>query len=371
MKWIGRSYEKRKKTDPAFKIAETALNKFERKGYSNDPWDIIDQMFDRCGIDIRLDRDALNHKICFVKNFANEEKDISKISQLSSGEKLILALSLWKYVSIKAGEVDSVPTQVLLLDEFDAHLNPCLMKNFVDLLNENFVAKGVQVIMTTHSPTTLTYAEEVGAEVIWMEDGEIIKKESQEIISELSSGLLSLQDFENDFQRLIKNRHKFVLYVEGKVDEAHIKNAIQVLGKESDFDKIFIFECGGVGNVAWFMKAITGQKKSKRIALLDFDQGGKDAEKAIKEAGFESIFVSDCDDSTIENLFPEKVLEQFDFINKQKESKTSDSGKEEFKKLKMLFAEKMSEKENLVRENFKNFEPLLNQILQAFETKKS
>ena len=51
-------------------------------------------------------------------------------------------------------------TKILLLDEYDATLNPSLIENFFTILQDFFIDKGIQVIVVTHSPATLSLAPE-------------------------------------------------------------------------------------------------------------------------------------------------------------------------------------------------------------------
>ena len=336
------------------------------------PWDKIDKILtdgdNGFGLKIRLNRHAIRNEVkIFRKPKKNDENPINEtqieVKDLSSGEQVAFALSLWTWAS-----ADGKKTQLLLIDEFDAHLNPCLMKSFINSINEYFINEDVQVIMTTHSPVTVNYASKF-AEIIWMEDGKIDNSMTEDkIIEELSSGLISLQNFEGDFQSLIQNRHKSVLYLEGKIDKTHLENSIKVFDKRRDFEEIFIFPCAGVDSISWFMQAVTGQKKSKRIALLDSDNAGKEAAEVINSKGYKSIFISEENGLEIEDLFDKELLEDElrNLLNKKKISPLEEAEKKELKDLKSSFAKKMSEEKNLTKENFKNFEPLLTKILEAF-----
>lgn len=78
-------------------------------------------------------------------------------SDLSSGEQVLLQLTLWLFSSGKEG----VFPKLLLLDEPDAHLHPSMTVQFLDVISEVLVRKhGVRVIMTTHSPSTVALAPE-------------------------------------------------------------------------------------------------------------------------------------------------------------------------------------------------------------------
>ena len=111
-------------------------------------------------------------------------------SDLSSGEQILLQLTLWLFSSGKKG----VFPKLLLLDEPDAHLHPSMTVQFLDVISEVLVRKhGVRVIMTTHSPSTVALAPE-GA-VFEMERGRATVKSVEDraaIISVLTAGLVTV-----------------------------------------------------------------------------------------------------------------------------------------------------------------------------------
>ncbi|MFH6957723.1 AAA family ATPase [Flavobacterium aquidurense] len=79
----------------------------------------------------------------------NEEIDFY---DLSSGEKVLISLVFYLYNS----QEKNIFPKLLLLDEPDAHLHPSMSQQFLNVIKNVLVDKfGVQVIMTTHSPTTV------------------------------------------------------------------------------------------------------------------------------------------------------------------------------------------------------------------------
>ena len=81
--------------------------------------------------------------------------DEIRFQDLSSGEKAIFSLVFWLYSTERHG----VHPKLMILDEPDAHLHPSLTTTLIDVLYDTFVRKhGIRVIMTTHSPETVTYA---------------------------------------------------------------------------------------------------------------------------------------------------------------------------------------------------------------------
>jgi predicted ATPase len=75
-----------------------------------------------------------------------------RLSDLSSGEKVLFSLVLWLFSSGNKGHFP----RLLLLDEPDAHLHPSMCKRFLDTIANVLVhGHSVRVIMTTHSPSTV------------------------------------------------------------------------------------------------------------------------------------------------------------------------------------------------------------------------
>eukprot|EP01080_Neovahlkampfia_damariscottae_P012996 gene12996-7733_t len=73
------------------------------------------------------------------------------IGSLSPGEKLQLLLYLWNLTKFNN-------KAILIFDEFDAHIHPPLIKDLIDIFQNQFVKEsGIQVILTTHNPITVSF----------------------------------------------------------------------------------------------------------------------------------------------------------------------------------------------------------------------
>ncbi len=89
--------------------------------------------------------------------FNTFNKSEVKFSELSSWEKVLNLLTLALYNS----QFDIEFPKVLLMDEPDASLHPTMSKQFLEVIQKVFVEeKGVKVIITTHSPSTVALASE-------------------------------------------------------------------------------------------------------------------------------------------------------------------------------------------------------------------
>ncbi len=92
---------------------------------------------------------------CIVVPNSKKQRHMS-VSSLSSGEQVKLMMLLWQYCN-KTFFRQKREVSIMLLDEPDAHLQPDLVSNLIRALKDEFVnALNVQVIMTTHNPTTIS-----------------------------------------------------------------------------------------------------------------------------------------------------------------------------------------------------------------------
>ena len=84
--------------------------------------------------------------------FKNESGIKIKENDLSPGEKTILLFLIWKYIYSK---YQLYGKTILLLDEPDSHFHPQAVSEIVSIIKQ-LVELGIQVIMTTHNPTTIS-----------------------------------------------------------------------------------------------------------------------------------------------------------------------------------------------------------------------
>jgi energy-coupling factor transporter ATP-binding protein EcfA2 len=151
--------------------------------------------------------------------FSNPEHPGRYVSfaELSSGEQVIARSMLWAFNG-RLGE----NYKLLLLDEPDAHLHPSMSRLLIGALNEYIVNRmGIQVIMTTHHPSTVALAPEEALYVMHKEGGRahITKANKQEALKPLTEDLLLVTD-------------KFrIVFVEGKDDAPFYQDVYMELKK--------------------------------------------------------------------------------------------------------------------------------------------
>eukprot|EP01080_Neovahlkampfia_damariscottae_P011554 gene11554-4805_t len=91
------------------------------------------------------------HKSFGFQDSSMRVDDSIGIGNLSTGERLQLLLYLWNFTKFNN-------KAILIFDEFDAHIHPPLIKDLVDIFQNQFVKEsGIQVILTTHNPITVIF----------------------------------------------------------------------------------------------------------------------------------------------------------------------------------------------------------------------
>jgi Leucine-rich repeat (LRR) protein/energy-coupling factor transporter ATP-binding protein EcfA2 len=132
----------------------------------------------------------------------DQTEKLYDIHNLTPGEQIILLLLTWQYIFKRYRLTGKM---ILLFDELDSHLHPSAVREILDIL-KRLVQLGVQLIMSTHSPTTVSlmfkhssnHDKIVNQNVFLIENDNlekkltIIKKNEFAIMNELASNLISV-----------------------------------------------------------------------------------------------------------------------------------------------------------------------------------
>ncbi len=131
---------------------------------------------------------------------------------LSSGEKVLMSLVFHLYSS----RAKNVFPKLFLLDEPDAHLHPSMSRVFIDIMNKVLVDEfRVQVIMTTHSPSTVALSPEESLFVASKTGNRIQKTTKDAALKLLTAGVPSFSvNYENRRQVFVESKND-VGYYEG------------------------------------------------------------------------------------------------------------------------------------------------------------
>jgi predicted ATPase len=160
------------------------------------PWDILNQILNTAAMPFRVNCptgalpghfEDLTYELELHDSRSGRAIDLGL---LSSGERIILSMALWRYVHDLHGD----QPHTLLLDEPDAHLHPSLIQQFLDVLQEDFISKwGYRVILTTHSPTTAALSPEGSLFEMTRDPVRVVHGATRwEVVDRLSEGLVTV-----------------------------------------------------------------------------------------------------------------------------------------------------------------------------------
>lgn len=176
------------------------------------PWTLINELFEKYNFQYRINQPLSIASNLVIKFRSVQEGFEILYEELSSGEQMIVNLVLWSFNSDLAEH-----RKLILLDEPDAHLHPEMGLMFKEIVTDILVHKlGIQVILTTHSPTTLCWFDESSIFLFEKKIG-VIKSSKEEALQRLTSGMV-----------MIHEAFKIVL-VEDEMDQSFYQRAFDLL----------------------------------------------------------------------------------------------------------------------------------------------
>lgn len=256
------------------------------------PWTILNQLFEELNFKYRFKTDYTFATPYMEENpKLREDSEIRNLMDLSDGEKAILKLAL-----ISLDEEISKDIKLVLFDEYDAPLNPSLTESFYHVIEKFYIEKGIQIIITTHSPATISLAPEHTRfyEIFPRADDspKIVRVEQFEY-SELRTANKQFYDkIKNQEERIaelekLTETSERMLFVEDKYDQIYKIAFLKIKGvegiSEENFEEKFNenssftlhgnFSCGGLYS-RLISPNITNDQNSVIICLFDFDTEG-------------------------------------------------------------------------------------------------
>ncbi|WP_136658787.1 AAA family ATPase [Nitratireductor sp. XY-223] len=200
----------------------------------------------------------------------NHQRDLS---ELSDGERAIMSL----VISSLTGEFAD-NAKLILLDEFDATLNPSLINILFGVLEEYFVQKSIMVILVTHSSATISMAPdnttfyEVFNPIV---SSERILRVNRDEYSELrlaheklfgsiynqNERIQNLKAENDKLRKILEGTGMPTVLVEGPTDICFIKKAAEFHNKLPVLDKLVLQIVGEEGG--------KGTKRSNNRAMKE------------------------------------------------------------------------------------------------------
>ena len=227
------------------KISDADLAKLR----ATDPWEILQQNL-RTTFGLELDIATFREEyhsyiqIEIVKGDPEKYK-IKRFPKCNPRDLMVEGSGFLQWLSVFA-LATSLETDVLLLDEPDAHLHPTLQSRLFEFLRELSEASGTQVLIATHSAEILGHTEPEAIFHVRGSASRHLQKESQKI------GMLA--GMGTDYAPRVDGakKTKRVLFVEGKNDLRILKifaNTLEVAWPDAWID--------------W--RTVTGQKELRQL----------------------------------------------------------------------------------------------------------
>jgi ABC-type cobalamin/Fe3+-siderophores transport system ATPase subunit len=280
---------------------------------TSEPWTTLNELFNDLKFEYNFKKDykIINAEIDTqpqlypaLKNGDIDESNPRQLSDLSDGEKAILSLS---FASLNNDKMEGT---VLLLDEYDATLNPSLIKMFFAVIEKFFIKKNILVIIVTHSTATLSLAPDYATfyEIFKPNDTEKrilpVKREDYRELrtanenfykiidnhetrtKEILEDYAKLESQNKSLQEKIIKSLKPIIITEGKTDVCHLEAALKTL-KITDIDFEFAdmnaVECGD-SELKKCLESLTKLPNNQRIIGI-FDRDVSDIVKGIESNG--------------------------------------------------------------------------------------
>lgn len=211
------------------------------------------------------------------KNNKPGDDNIS-FKSLSSGEKIIFELICYYCALKKDGDKN---ISLIILDEFDANLNPALAELYLDTVYKEFIDNDIRVILTTHSPSTVAEVRPGDLYELVLDNGRhkinhakdqqgkklILEKLAPKFVWDDELGLLGLA----------KCPQKKIVFTEGKSDDKKLTEYTNKFHK----DEYKFIPCSGAENMECVLKAFSVIPYFQRLLqskiivfLFDFDNKG-------------------------------------------------------------------------------------------------
>jgi energy-coupling factor transporter ATP-binding protein EcfA2 len=190
------------------------------------------------------------------------------ISDLSSGEQIILGLALKLFTSEYYNQTLLLP-DLVLLDEPDAFLHPEMSKLLIDVLYKSFTQDlGIKVLITTHSPSTIALAPDDCIYQMNNLPGCSLKSISKDEALNILTG--SLPTLSIDYKN-----HKQV-FVESPTDVYYYQKIFDKLSTENTFNHklYFISNSKGKSNCDWVIEIVKKMRDGgiqKAYGIIDWD----------------------------------------------------------------------------------------------------
>lgn|GEM_PF-2058765 len=256
--------------------------------YGDKPWELVNRFLaEFSGLAYRVNNpEGLNRDDNFhLRLISQYNPDVNiDFIQLSSGERTMMALAS----CLLKASIDNIFPKLLILDEIDSSLHPSMIRNMINTLYTVLVCeKGLNVLLVTHSPTTVALAPPDSL-VLMNRSGEnrlgpISNKNALHLLTE-GFASLTLAESHLSIDYKISQSPNNVVFTEGITDRIILEMAWETL--EPSYPRFFIQDCFD----ASFLRNLFKREELFKnypgkhfVAIFDFDAEGFNAWNQLSE----------------------------------------------------------------------------------------
>jgi energy-coupling factor transporter ATP-binding protein EcfA2 len=183
--------------------------------YGQPPWNFLNEILDSASLSFRVNEPSKYEDRPYEPLLKDvQHGTIVKFNDLSSGERILMSFALCLYHAADPNAARDFP-QVLLLDEIDAPLHPSMTRSLLRTIEKTLVEKhGINVILTTHSPSTVALAPEKSIFVMRKSGPNRLQPIARDkALGVLTSGVPSLSiNYENRRQVFVESKYDVQFY---------------------------------------------------------------------------------------------------------------------------------------------------------------
>lgn len=240
---------------------------FDEASLGTPPWTELNNLFSELNLEYRFKNNyniihAELDEIPRLYPIDNEGNIVDSgtraLKDLSDGEKTIISLC---FTSLR--KIEGEGKKLLLLDELDAVLNPSLTENLFTVLKKYYLDKGITVIITTHSPATISLAPEnttfyevfkknhSTTRIIEVNKDEY--KELQKVNKRFYDKIENQTQRIKELEEVVDSNAEILIITEGKTDWKYFIGALKYFHSKDEFKNIeegFFYKYGSKEDVA-------------------------------------------------------------------------------------------------------------------------
>ncbi len=178
------------------------------------PWVVLNDLLADQGLDFKVDAPSLTDTTHIVRLVQQTSGAEVPFEDLSSGEKVLMALAVSLYGVVEERHKVVLP-KLMLLDEIDAPLHPAMVRTYLRTVENVLVRNGIPTILTTHSPITVALCLEGSVWRMTKAAPRLERVSNEKALVDLTTGVPALTvRFQERRQVFVESRYDANIYAE-------------------------------------------------------------------------------------------------------------------------------------------------------------